>query len=144
MPIFSKKISPRETEVLGRMAVGECIREISEHLGISKNTVLNCVMFASAKLGGGRTPGVVHAAYIHEQLPRPKSDERLNLHARQVAIIECISLGLSMKEMANKLGYSSLSMRLNVNELFRRLDAKNASHAVTRAWELGILQCERS
>lgn len=121
-----------------------------------------CVLSAAADaahLGEVRHLGV--AGYIEKRLPLAEFSDALDrvlrghqvytrteavafqpttaLSCRQVGVLRLIQRGLSAKRIALELGIAEGTARNHTLAILRALGARNRTHAVTRAIELGIL-----
>jgi len=62
-----------------------------------------------------------------------------NLTQRQVELVLMINRGLSNLEIAQTMGVSEMTVKVHVARLFKKLNAKNRSHAVYLAAERGLV-----
>lgn len=62
------------------------------------------------------------------------------LSPRQTQVIELISLGLTDKQIAKELNIAFESVRSFSKQIYKKIGAKNRSHAVYRTFEEGVLQ----
>ena len=65
--------------------------------------------------------------------------DALGISKREYEILEEISIGLSNKEIAEKLFVSESTVKTHVSNLFVKLDAKRRTQAIQRAKELKII-----
>jgi DNA-binding NarL/FixJ family response regulator len=63
----------------------------------------------------------------------------LGISKREYEILEEISIGLSNKEIADKLFVSESTVKTHISNLFVKLDAKRRTQAIQRAKELKII-----
>lgn len=57
----------------------------------------------------------------------------------QIAILTLIAQGLSNKEIAHKIDRETWTVNTHVRRIFRKLDVRNRTHAVTKAIQEGII-----
>lgn len=57
----------------------------------------------------------------------------------QRKVLACLSEGLDGEETSIKLGISVHTVKIHKKEIYRRLGARNAPHAVLRATEEGLI-----
>ena len=65
--------------------------------------------------------------------------QRLGISKREYEVLELISLGLSNKQIAEKLFVSTSTVKTHASNLFAKLDARRRTQAVQRAKELRII-----
>ena len=65
--------------------------------------------------------------------------QRLGISKREYEVLELISLGLSNKQIAEKLFDSTSTVKTHASNLFAKLDARRRTQAVQRAKELRII-----
>ncbi len=63
----------------------------------------------------------------------------LEISKREYEVLQQISLGLSNKEIAEKLFLSESTIKTHISSLFIKLDAKRRTQAIQKAKELHIL-----
>ncbi|MFN8596193.1 MAG: LuxR C-terminal-related transcriptional regulator [Anaerolineae bacterium] len=61
------------------------------------------------------------------------------LSERELDILRYIAAGLSNQEIAQKMVVALSTIKWHINNLYAKLDARNRTHAVARARELGLL-----
>jgi DNA-binding CsgD family transcriptional regulator len=66
--------------------------------------------------------------------------ERVTLSPRQLEVLTLAAKGKTYWETAAILGIKYSSVRTHINSLKSKLNAVNATHAVARGYELGILE----
>lgn len=76
------------------------------------------------------------AAIAQHQPARPVLDR---LTPRELEVLRLIDDGLSNQEIADRLVVALATVKKHINHLFEKLDARDRTHAVLRARELGIL-----
>lgn len=62
------------------------------------------------------------------------------LSERERQLLEALAAGVSNVELSNELFVSVHTVKNNAKTLFRKLGARNQSHAVALAYECGLLQ----
>jgi DNA-binding NarL/FixJ family response regulator len=86
---------------------------------------------------------VVHSG---KRLIPPEVSERLTeyfpqivLTEREVQVLSFVARGMANKDIANRLGTASGTVKMHVQNILSKLDAADRTHAVTIALERGIL-----
>jgi NarL family two-component system response regulator YdfI len=70
---------------------------------------------------------------------REGSEVAASLTPREREILDHLSTGLTMRQMANRLGISSRTVETHVLKLYRKLGVKTRVQAVARAASLGLI-----
>lgn len=81
----------------------------------------------------------LHKKETHHKEIDLKKIESLELSKREYQILEEIALGLSNKEIANKLFLSESTIKTHVSNLLVKLNAKRRTQAIQIAKEINIL-----
>jgi LuxR family maltose regulon positive regulatory protein len=68
----------------------------------------------------------------------PKSGIIESLSAREVEVLDCLTEGLSNREIAQRLTISLTTVKTHTRNIYRKLDVHSRTQAVARAKELGI------
>lgn len=71
---------------------------------------------------------------------RESSGVRAHLTARELEILEHVSGGLTMKQVASRLGLSPRTVEAHLAKLYRKLGARNRVQALSRAASLGLIE----
>ncbi len=66
-------------------------------------------------------------------------DQNTGLTAREIEILSFIAIGLTNREIGEKLFISPGTVKAHSASIFRKLDAPNRAAAVTKAKELGLI-----
>jgi DNA-binding NarL/FixJ family response regulator len=74
---------------------------------------------------------------------RPIDSTDTLLSARQRQVLDLIAAGLNSQGIAEKLVVSPETVRTHIKQLLRRLEARDRAHAVSRAYQLGVLSNRR-
>ncbi len=61
------------------------------------------------------------------------------LSRRQIQIIECLDLGLSNKEISNKLDINEHTVKVHMWRLFKKLEVKSRMQALHKAYKMDYL-----
>lgn len=69
-----------------------------------------------------------------------KKVKELGLSKREFEVLQEISIGLSNKEVAEKLFVSESTIKTHVSNIFVKLDARRRTQAVSKAKELQIIK----
>ncbi|MDP9483524.1 MAG: response regulator transcription factor [Chloroflexota bacterium] len=71
---------------------------------------------------------------------RAVSGARAQLTARELEILEHIGLGLTVKQVASRLGLSPRTVETHLAKLYRKLGVRNRVQALSRASALGLIE----
>ena len=74
------------------------------------------------------------------RLAREGSEVRASLTPREHEILVLISRGLTMRQMATRLGISPRTVETHVAKLYRKLEVRTRIQAVSRAVSLGLVE----
>ncbi len=74
------------------------------------------------------------------RLAREGSEVRASLTPREHEILVLISRGLTMRQMATRLGISPRTVETHVAKLYRKLEVRTRVQAVSRAVSLGLVE----
>ena len=91
----------------------------------------------------------IRAVYSGKRLMPHEVAERLSeyfpqvaLTPREVEVLGLVARGLANKEIADKLGTASGTVKMHIQNILEKLDASDRTHAVTIAIQRGILHLE--
>ncbi len=91
----------------------------------------------------------IRAVYSGKRLMPHEVAERLSeyfpqvaLTPREVEVLGFVARGLANKEIADKLGTASGTIKMHIQNILEKLDASDRTHAVTIAIQRGILHLE--
>ena len=73
-------------------------------------------------------------------MAREGSQVRASLTLREHEVLMLISEGLTMRQMANRLGISPRTVESHMAKLYRKLDVRTRVQAVSRAVSLGLIE----
>ncbi len=59
--------------------------------------------------------------------------------ARELQILRCMSEGLTIRQIATRLGVSPRTVEAHIGKIYRKLDVPNRVRAIVRATELGLI-----
>jgi DNA-binding NarL/FixJ family response regulator len=59
---------------------------------------------------------------------------------RELEILECVSLGRTVKQVASRLGLSPRTVEAHIAKLYRKLGVRNRVQAISRAVSLGLIR----
>ncbi|MEU5083006.1 MULTISPECIES: helix-turn-helix domain-containing protein [Streptomyces] len=109
-------------------------------LNIAQSTMNRDISLICQQLGidGSKYAPVVNAA-IRSRVVHLPPLEPVHLRERLVRILELLAEGYTNCEIAVALDLTERTVRKNVRDILRALDAKNRLHAVVRGWQCGIL-----
>ena len=71
---------------------------------------------------------------------REVSVSRTQLTDREIEILGYVALGLSVKQVATRLGLSPRTVETHLSKLYRKLGARNRVQALSRAAALGLIE----
>jgi DNA-binding NarL/FixJ family response regulator len=74
------------------------------------------------------------------RMAREGSEVRASLTPREHEVLMLISEGLTMRQMANRLGISPRTVETHMAKLYRKLDVRTRVQAVSRAVSLGLIE----
>ena len=80
-------------------------------------------------------------AILTQESTAPGAGERLSepLSERELEVLALIATGKSNVEIASSLFVSLSTVKTHINNLYRKLEARSRTHAVTRARELDLI-----
>jgi len=70
---------------------------------------------------------------------REEADMRAHLTRREIEILEYVSLGLTVRQVATRLGLSPRTVETHLAKLYRKLGVRNRVQALSRAASLGLI-----
>ena len=62
---------------------------------------------------------------------------------RELQILECVSEGLTIRQVASRLGVSPRTVDAHIGKIYRKLGVTNRVRAIGRATELGLIDLSR-
>ena len=71
---------------------------------------------------------------------REASDISPSITPRELVILQLLGEGLTMQQVANRLGVSTRTVEAHVAKLYRKLDASNRVQALAKAADLGLIE----
>jgi DNA-binding NarL/FixJ family response regulator len=71
---------------------------------------------------------------------REASDISPSITRREIAILEHLGSGLTVRQVATRLGVSARTVEARVAKLYRKLDASNRVQALAKAADLGLIE----
>lgn len=74
------------------------------------------------------------------RMAREGSEVRALLTPREHEVLLLLSRGLTMRQMANRLGISPRTVETHMAKIYRKLDARTRVQAVSRAVSLGLIE----
>ena len=74
------------------------------------------------------------------RMAREGSEVRASLTPREHEVLAMIGSGLTMRQMASRLGISPRTVETHVAKLYRKLDVRTRVQAVSRAVSLGLIE----
>ncbi len=75
---------------------------------------------------------------MREEMDPTRSDSN-PLSAREMTVLTYLGQGLQNREIANAINLSEATIKMHVKSICKKLEAKNRTHAVINARDLGIL-----
>lgn len=73
------------------------------------------------------------------QLQPVQADKNSELSVREIEVLECLSAGLSNKRIADKLFISTFTVKRHIENIYRKLQAKNRVELVTKGKRSGLI-----
>jgi DNA-binding NarL/FixJ family response regulator len=73
------------------------------------------------------------------QLQPVQADKNPELSVREIEVLECLSAGLSNKRIADKLFISTFTVKRHIENIYRKLQAKNRVELVTKGKRSGLI-----
>lgn len=74
------------------------------------------------------------------RLARASSGAQAIITPRELEILEFVSLGLTVKQVATRLGLSPRTVEAHIAKLYRKLGVRNRVQAISRAVSLGLIR----
>lgn len=72
-------------------------------------------------------------------VPNPDALRRTGITARELEVLQLVALGLSTREIADKLFISISTVKTHTASLFQKLDARRRTQAVQKGTAAGLL-----
>ena len=94
------------------------------------------ICVSSAKSAGNLFAQLAFHAVVPEYFPQ------IALTPREVEVLAYVAKGLANKEIAGRLGTASGTIKMHVQNILGKLGAADRTHAVTIAFQRGILRLE--
>lgn len=92
----------------------------------------------SVFLGGAAlSPSI--AKIVLEQMKKPEPANEFDLSEREVAVLEKLAVGMSVKEIAGELGFSHRTTRFHLSNIYEKLHVPSQAGAVAKALRSGII-----
>ncbi|MGB6150888.1 MAG: response regulator transcription factor [Pricia sp.] len=111
---------------------------LSGNIGIEIFVALTAVSFFSIGLYFNRKNFLKKPSPTQEI--NTKKVRELGLSKREFEVLQEISVGLSNKEVAEKLFVSESTIKTHVSNIFIKLDARRRTQAISKAKELQIIR----
>ncbi|WP_157106452.1 LuxR C-terminal-related transcriptional regulator [Nocardia arthritidis] len=140
---FRGNLSPREIDVLGRVAAGETTAHIGQAIGISPRVVENHLARIGDEFGVTDRAAMVAVALRAGILPldptaeAPANDDELS--TREIDVLGMVAEGRSSLEISTSLNLSVATVRQVLTRIGEKLDAANRAAMVAIALRSGIL-----
>lgn len=95
-------------------------------------------------VGGSLRNRVRHAPLIGREslttfAPNPVALRRTGITVREMEVLQLVALGLSTREIADKLFVSISTVKTHTASIFQKLDARRRTQAVQKAKAAGLL-----
>lgn len=81
----------------------------------------------------------IYVHQLNEHTINESDLEKLNLTEREYEVLQLLAKGCNNAEIAERLFLSISTVKTRVSNLFVKMDAKNRTHAVTKAQTLRIV-----
>ncbi|GHG95371.1 LuxR C-terminal-related transcriptional regulator [Streptomyces rubradiris] len=139
-------LSPRERQVLERLATGDTVAMVGQDLRLSEGTVVSYLRNAKDKLYGvSETEAAVAIGLALEVIARPplEDPEQLFMPREQRDLVPYIARGMTAEQMAAQLRRPVTDVRADSRDLLSTLNARNRPHLITRSWQFRLLTAEQ-
>jgi len=133
-------LTPREIDVLRRVAQGHLMKEIGEDLFLTPTGLSSLLARTSARLGAANT---VHAVHVAGRLGLLDPPPAVEMPAELVEVLELVSAGSTNAEVGRQLGRSEYWAAERMRSIMRRLEARDRAHAVALAIGAGLIRPPR-
>ncbi|MEV0220744.1 LuxR C-terminal-related transcriptional regulator [Streptomyces sp. NPDC050704] len=138
--IAVQPLALREKEILQRIAQGKTTVEAASDMDLSAGSVKAHLVLIGGRLGVLSRPAMVHLAYGYGQMDVPKPLKRVVvLTEPQQKVLEGIADDRTVEEIAGQEQRPLADVRKDARLMVRALGASSPPHAVTRAWQFGLL-----
>ncbi|GIH21289.1 helix-turn-helix transcriptional regulator [Rugosimonospora africana] len=135
-----------DAEVVNRYRGGESIRSIAQGIGASAYKVRTVLIEAGERLRPAAGPQPrrlpTAAAVLQRPLSQPPpqhAGRRRQLSERHLAVLRLVADGATDTSIATVLGLTRAAVGTDRRKIYRALRAVNAAHAVSLAYQMGIL-----
>lgn len=104
-------------------------------------------LFISKRIDPGDLPAALRQALdqtvFQSVQPNPllaENNHREPLTDREMAILEAVAEGLSNKEIARRLSYAEQTIKLELSNMYRKLDVSSRTEAMAAGFRRGLIQ----
>lgn len=138
-------LSPRERRALHAITDGLSDAQLAEVLHVSRRTARAALDRLAAVLGTRERPGLVAAGYRCGLLAGPEvpPDGRGIVSRAEFEVLALTARGLTDEGIAARLGIDAGAVKSRQRRLRSALGARNRTHLVRRAVDLGVLTLVR-
>ncbi|MGW3163299.1 helix-turn-helix transcriptional regulator [Streptomyces sp. NPDC001142] len=138
------QLTPGEKHLVQLLADGLTLAAAADQLGIAPGTAASRSATARDKAGVSGVGGLVHEAYVSGAIDPPQAaadsdDAPVCLPDEQSAVLVLMAKGMDAKVMSTELRRPVALVRRDARAVMAAIGAVNPAHAITRAWQLGLL-----
>lgn len=90
------------------------------------------------------SPGPITSLLLNQKRPKPKPPTDLGLSPRELRVLQLLCAACSNTEIAQTLHVSESTVKTHVSGIMTKLDVSSRLKAVVRAYELGLVDQDRS
>lgn len=135
-----RKLTKRQSEVLGLMDLGYSNADISDRLRISVNTVKDRVCEVYTRLGiRGRFKVLSRSKQPASGVGMAKEEPPINLTTRKLEVLTYAAKGFGGAESGRLLGISKKTVEIHLADARYALEASNTTEACCIAIRKGII-----
>ena len=137
---FPKSRAMVYTDIVDRRIVAEALRYDIRGYVLKKSAaelLLSATRIVAS--GGHYLDPAISSTILAELNPSPREPAKPLLSQREQTVLGTLALGMSNKEIAKELFISERTVKFHVSAVMRQLDARNRTHAVMLAEEMGLL-----
>lgn len=124
------ELSPRQLQVVDRLAHGGSYADVAEALDIEQNTVKTHIHTVIKMWGAGTRTGLIGEAFRRGYLVRRRC-EPIGVTSRQAEVLTLLSFGEHIDAIAEELGVSNIAVKYSLRGGMATLGARDTPHAVT-------------
>lgn len=139
-------LAPREQQVLEGLADGSTLAAVALNLQIRESTAAGYLKLTKRKLHGvSKNAAALAVGYTTQAITRPEllDPAPLYLPPEQRQLVPLVARGIRGAQMAAVLKRPASVVRRDGRGLRANLQARNAAHVITRAWQYQVLTAQQ-